>query len=184
MSRRSPQTRRPNEAPSVFAEKVKLAAALAGCQVIVTASVPPPPPQAPIEYTQPTRVSKAKVAAAVIIVVLLIGSLGAYFLVLAPRMSIVSYTHAVGPLPESLAEWQYSFQVTVKNTGILSGKTTIVCEFSYVNNTDVTRTFTGSNVVSLDGGEQGEYIVKVLLPLNDAAASILTQNKSWTVHLA
>lgn len=151
--------------------------------MLATTSVPPPPPLAPIEYTQPKRISKAKVVVAVIIVVLLIGALGAYFLVIAPRMSIVTSTHANGPFPETLEEWQYSFSVTVKNSGILSGKTTITCEFSYVNSTNVTKIFTGSMVVKLNGREQGEYTIKVLLPWIDAISSIGAQNKSWEVGL-
>jgi flagellar basal body-associated protein FliL len=141
-----------------------------------------------MQHTQPRRKSKAKTAVAVIIVVILIGALGAYFFVLAPRMSIVDSTHAVSPtarpLPEPLTHLQYTFNVTVKNSGILSGKATIVCEFWYVNSSDVTKTFAGSRVVSLEGGQQGEFTINVLLPWDEAISSIISQTKSWEVKLA
>ena len=136
-----------------------------------------------MQFMQPKRKSKAKIVVAVVIVVLVIGAVGAYLLVLAPRMSIVNSTHTTTPWPETLEQWQYNFSVTVKNSGVLSGKMIIVCDFSYVNGTNATKTFTGSMVVSLGGGQHEEYTVKVMLPWNDAAASILAQNKSWEAKL-
>jgi len=152
--------------------------------VIVMSSVPPPPPLAPINGDMPPRKNRARLIAAIIVVVLLVGGLAAYFLVLTPKMSIVDWSHANSPLPQTITDWQYTFTVTVKNSGILSGNSTIVCEFIYVNSTGVSRTFTGSLAAHLKGGQQADYTVEVPIPLADALSSILTQNKSWNVRLA
>ncbi len=122
--------------------------------------------------------------AALVVIVILIVVFSAYFFVLAPRMSIVNWTHTSSPIPQTVEEWQFTFTVMVKNSGILAGTTTIVCEFAYVNSTQGTRSFTGSLAVEIKGGEQAEYNVKVLLPVFDAMNAILTQNKTWNVRLA
>jgi len=128
--------------------------------------------------------SAAKVVIAVIIVVLLLGGLGVYYFVLAPRFSIVEWSHDNTPLPVSITDWKYGFTVTVKNAGVLGGATTIVCDFAYTNATQVTYSFEGELRVSLNSGEQGDFEINVLLPWDDAVLSTLTQNKSWSVHLS
>jgi len=136
-------------------------------------SAPPPawPPNQP-------RRNTAKVIVAIIVVVIFIGALGTYLFVLAPKLTIVDWSHQ--DLPNLAA--QYVFNVTVKNSGKLTGTTTIVCEFSYYNGTG-TRAFNGTKDVELGGGAQGQYDVPVTLPAFDAILSILSTNKSWNVHL-
>jgi hypothetical protein len=135
----------------------------------------------------PEKKSKKGIVGAVIVLVILIGAMGTYFVVLAPRMSVVDWSHEDFPLPANLTHWQYGFTVVVKNEGSLTGKTTIVCTFSFedkfTNSTAQNRTFEGSLKVQLKGGEQEEFPVYVRLPLAYAAASLLTQNKTWSTHL-
>ncbi len=124
-----------------------------------------------------------------IVVVLLIGGAGAYFFVLAPKMSVVDWSHADLPLSTSnITRWQYSYDVVVANSGYLTGQTTIVCTFTFQNGTaggvPQFRSFEGSLRVQLKSGEQAEFTVQVILPWADAIFSMVTQNKTWSVHLA
>jgi len=141
----------------------------------------PPPTLAPIPAAPP-RKSKAKRIVAVIVVVILLGALGTYAFVLAPRMSVVDWSKTDVPFFKNATDWQYTFTVVVKNSGYLTGETTIVCEFSYVADSE-DRTFDDSLRVQLKGGEQKEFTVQVAMPFADAVASILTQNKTASVHL-
>lgn len=147
-------------------------------------SIPPPPALPPIEQRPPRR-STGRVIVALVVVIILIVAFGGYLAVLAPHMSVVSFTHGTAPTPVSVTDWQYSFTVTVRNSGYFTGNTTIVCTFSYVNVTgNGTSTYEGTREVKLSGGEQGDFDVSVTLPAANALASIIAQNKTWEVHLA
>ena len=150
---------------------------------------PPPPPLPPMNPMDP-RKSRAKVVAAIVVALIIVIALSGYLLVVAPRISIVTWTHADDPAFSS-ENASYAFNVTVKNSGILGGGATIECHITFnatlinitLGNTTTPHSYTGILAVKLGGGEQAEYEINVLLPDFMGVVSMF-ESKNWSVNLA
>ena len=147
----------------------------------------PPPPLPPMPPMQP-RKSRARIIGAIVVVLILVGAAGTSFVILAPKLSLVDFSHADSPeRVVSTSTYQYSFEVIVANSGYLSGRVTIVCsvsfEFTPVNGTPSLKTFEGVLEEEVAGGHQTAFEVQVQLPYPYGIFSMLA-NKTWGARLA
>ncbi len=133
---------------------------------------------------QPVRKRRTKPIIAAVVVVLIVAGAGIYIFVL-PKMKVVGEPAPdAAPRPTSdVLQWEWGCNVTVRNSGILSGTATVQATFSY-NNGTADKSFTGSNSANIGGQKTGTCRVLVQIPRVDAIQSIILHNVTWTAKLA